>query len=118
MFDEEYSTSPSLDHEHYRFTGYTNSFIKYNYTGRKEWYIGIYGDNSTYAIVVGPDYPMGTHLWKILSPSSTRMVEMNFNACLEESEYNCHDGACIPIESRRVTIVLIIEFCILEKINN
>ena len=107
MFDEDYATSPSMEYDHYKFTGFTNSFVKFNYTGRGEWYLGMYGpsgDKSTFATIVGPDYPMGTHMWKIESLSSTRMVEMNFNACLEESEYNCADGACIPIESRRVTV--------------
>ena len=106
IFDEEYSTSPSLKHEHYKFSGYTNSFVKY--TARKEWYIGIYGDNTTYATTDGTDYPMGTHMWKIVSPSSTRMVEMNFNACLDKNEYNCADGACIPIESRRVALAMLL----------
>ena len=112
MFDTKFATSPSLNYEHYKFAGYTNSFVKYNYTGRKEWYLGIYGDNSTYAIIVGPDYPMGTHNWKVVTPSSTRMLEMNFNACLDKNEFNCADGACIPIESRRVAIFLMNLLCI------
>ena len=101
--------SPSLDHDHYKFTGYTNSFVKFNYTGNEEWSIrfyGEYGDNSTYATIVGPDYPIGTLMWKIVSPSSNRTVEMDFNACQEDSEYNCADGACIPIDKREVEIVI------------
>ena len=101
-FDDDYSTSPSLEYDHYKFTGFTNSFIRFNYTGREEWYIGMYGDKSTHAFIVGHDYPMGTHMWEIVSPSSTKWVQMNLNACLKESEYNCADGACIPIESRKV----------------
>ena len=64
--------------------------------------MGMYGDKSTHAFIVGHDYPMGTHMWEIVSPSSTKWVQMNLNACLKESEYNCADGACIPIESRKV----------------
>ena len=106
-FDEGYSLSPKLEYDHYKFTGYTNSFIKFNYTGRGEWYIGMYGpygDKSTYAFIdKGQDYPMGTHMWEIVSPSSTRWFQMNLNSC-NESEYNCADGSCIPIDSRKVTL--------------
>ena len=34
------------------------------------------------------------------------MVEMDLNACQEDSEYNCADGACIPIDNREVKIAL------------
>ena len=121
-FDEGYSLSPKLEYDHYKFTGYTNSFIKFNYTGRGEWYIGMYGpygDQSTYAFIdKGQDYPMGTHMWEIVSPSSTRWFQMNLNAC-KESEYNCADGACIPIESRKVSLHAIMpdSFLLVERAN-
>ena len=86
--------------DHYKFEGYTKSYLQYNKT-RKEWYLGVYGEkDSTWATTNATDYPMGTQLWNIVSPELSGSIEMNLNACSDESEYNCDDGACIFIDSR------------------
>ena len=86
---------------HYKFNGYTNSYLHYNKTG-DHWRLGIYGKtDTTWAITNGTEYPIGTHEWRIVSPSFNGTVELNLNACKDSTEYNCNDGGCIPIESRK-----------------
>ena len=88
--------------DQYKFEGYTNSYLRYNKTG-KEWYLGVYGsEDLVWATTNTTEYPMGTHLWKIESPAFSGSTEMNLNSCSDQSEYNCADGACITIDSRKV----------------
>ena len=90
--------------DQYKFEGYTNSYLKYNKSG-EEWYLGVYGkEDSIWATTNATDYPMGTRLWKIVSPTFSGSIDMNLNACSDESEYNCDDGGCISIGSRDVII--------------
>ena len=106
-FDEEYSMNTAVFHDdQYKFEGYTNSYLKYNKTG-KEWYLGVYGKkDSIWATTNATDYPMGTQLWKVVSPALRGSIEMNLNACSDKSEYNCDDGACITIDSRKVLALI------------
>ena len=92
--------------DHYKFEGYTKSYLQYNKT-RKEWYLGVYGEkDSTWATTNATDYPMGTQLWNSVSPALSGTIEMNLNACSDESENNCDDGACIIIDSRKALPML------------
>ena len=92
----------NLHDEQYQFSGYTNSYLRYNETGN-EWVLGIYGrEQSTWATTTGREYPIGTQKWRIESPGVSGMRELNLNACSDESEYNCADGSCIDIDSRQV----------------
>ena len=102
-FDEEYSMNTAEFYgEQYKFEGYTNSHLKYNKI-EKVWHLGVYGKKDLiWATTNATDYPMGTQLWKIVSPTFSGSIEMNLNACSDESEYNCDNGACITIESRKV----------------
>ena len=100
-FDKEFSLNTEIHDENYKFEGYTNSYLKYNKT-RKKWFLGVYGEqDSIWATTNATDYPIGTQLWKIVSPVLSGSIEMNLNACFDESEYNCDDGACITIDSRK-----------------
>ena len=94
----------------YQFSGYTNSYLRYNET-QKEWVLGIYGrESSTWATTSGREYPIGTQTWKIETPGFSGWKELNLNACSDQSEYNCADGSCIDIESRKAVFKGHIQF--------
>lgn len=96
--------------DRFKFNGYTNSFMNFNKTGNI-WYLGIYGKTNTiWATTNGTEYPIGTHQWKIVSPSFNGIVELNLNACNDNTEFNCIDGGCIGIESRQDFTLLIVGF--------
>ena len=99
-FDEEYAMNTEFHDDQYTFEGYTNSYLQYNKTGHK-WYLGVYGqNNSVWATTDVQDYPMGRQIWRVVSPTWSGSIEMNLNACSDESEYNCDNGACIMFDSR------------------
>ena len=101
-FDKEYSMNTNLHGGQYQFSGYTNSFLRYNEL-HQEWVLGIYGrESSTRATTSGKEYPIGTQTWRIETPGFNESRELSLNSCSDQQEYNCADGSCIDIGSRKV----------------
>ncbi len=64
------------------------------------------GSTQEFAITNSSDYPMGTAEWQLtLANGVTQAVALNFNACDDETQYNCDNGKCISMVVRLVIIL-------------
>ncbi len=84
------------------FRGYKDTILFYD-RAVNEWRMELYSDPSVVATTSGPEYPFGTHTWRVVNESCYDQeeleVQLNINAC-QDTEYNCVDGFCIDISQR------------------
>ncbi len=102
-FDIRYSWTWDTIDAFYTLRGHTDAVIEFN-PEQHLWQIVLYSTNETYATANVTDYPFGRQQWVIHkdSPCFTQgeaLHVLNLNAC-NESEFNCADGQCIPMEER------------------
>jgi hypothetical protein len=92
---------------HYAFDGYTNTRVEFNNL-TNDWHMALLDDPLVNGTTKIPNYyPIGTHVWKIVSAAFTDDVTLSLNSCDDSKHYNCYDGSCIIIHNRQVNYVRI-----------
>lgn len=100
LFDDRYTfNADNLTNGHYSFDGYTNTRIYYNKMD-DVWNMELLSNPLVNASTGPCDYPFGTLVWDLASPSFSGRATMNFNGCDSSHQYNCADGSCIDIKYR------------------
>ena len=100
-FDNRYTLATHHQvNGHYPFEGYTNTRIYYN-NATDLWHMELIVDPAVYGTTENKDeYPIGMHLWDIVSPDFSGSAPLNMYGCIDSEEFSCNDGACIGIEER------------------
>ena len=100
LFDHRYTMATNaIINGHYSFDGYTNTKIFFeNMT--QLWRLELFEDASVHATTKSLDYPLGTHQWKVVTPTIQKVIPLSLNGCNDESEFNCNEGVCIAIQDR------------------
>ena len=91
---------------HYIFNGYSTTRILFD-NATKLWKMELLSDASINATteVVPVEYPLGSHIWTVMSPDYKGNLELNLNSCDDLDSFGCNDGDCIPIEERLVRLI-------------
>ncbi len=102
-FDHQYSwfTDPD-DLGFYSFRGYKDTKLSFD-SKLQQWKFQIYSNSSIYAIANATNYPVGTLEWEFHGEPcyayKVTRLDLNLNTC-NDTEFNCQDGSCIPLEQR------------------
>ncbi len=104
LFDTKYSWTRDTAGDFYVFSGYKNAVLRYH-PEESLWRIDLHSTDDTYAVANTTDYPLGQKEWTVHNDAcfgdrtETVVTVLNLNSC-NESEFNCADGQCVPMEGR------------------
>ncbi len=103
LFDTRYSWTRETRSDFYMFSGYTDAVIEFS-KASSSWQIKLYSTNETFAVANATmDYPFGSHVWTLHNDpcfgGGTVVKTLNLNSC-KDSEFNCADGQCVPMDDR------------------
>ena len=103
LFDKYYAmNTDNILNGHYTLDGFTSTVITYDKVN-EEWRMELQSESTTYFATTGKnddEYPFGIKTWNISSSLFSGTKELSLNGCDDNTEFNCGDGSCLPIENR------------------
>ena len=106
--ENEFDTKYTMDtvillNGHYSFDGYSKTKIYFD-NATELWRMQLLKipDIQATTKIIPFDYPLGSHIWDVKTPTFKGKLELNLNSCDNFDSFSCMDGACITIQERFV----------------